>query len=112
MKRFLLGMIVMAAIGAFATKPGPDAAQEELQRQVQLAVVNEGFDGKSGLDAAALVLCRVDPKACADLLISGIDVRYEDRYLYARVDLDGFDMTARCYGLFTRFYCPNGLQRA
>lgn len=110
MIRFLLGMVAAAVIAAFFTKPGPEAAQEELRRQVQVAVIEEGLDGKSGLDAAALLMCRVDPKACAELLISGIDVTYEDRHLYARIDLKGFDMQATCYGAFTRFFCPGGLQ--
>lgn len=112
MFRFLLGMIAMALIAAFFTKPGPEAAQDELRRQVQLAVANEGLDGKSGLDAAALLLCRADPRACTDFLVSGIDLAYEDRFLYARIDLEGFDLTATCYGLYTRFWCPDGLRPA
>lgn len=111
MFRFILGMIAMALIAAFATKPGPEAAQDALRQQIQLAVANEGLDGKSGLDTAALLLCRADPSACTDLLMSGIDVTYEDRHLYARVDLDGYKMTATCYGLYTRFFCPGGLVR-
>jgi hypothetical protein len=111
MFRFLLGMIVMVAIAAFATKPGPEAAQDELRRQVQLTVTSEKLDGKSGLDAAALLLCRADPTGCTDLVVSGIDLTYEDRYLYARIDIDGFNLRATCYGMFTRFYCPGGLQR-
>lgn len=112
MFRFLLGMILLALIAAYLTKPGPEAAGDELRRQVQLAIANEELDGKSGLDTAALLLCRVDTRACTDLLISGIDLTYEDRALYARIDLDGYDMTATCYGLFTRFWCPDGLTPA
>lgn len=111
MLRFLLGMIAMAAIGAYATSPGPEAAQTELRQQVQLAVAGEKLDGKSGLDTAALLLCRVDPSACADLLVSQIDMTYENRHLYARVDLKGYNMSATCYGLYTKFFCPGGLQR-
>ncbi|MBW4981582.1 hypothetical protein KZZ07_03415 [Mameliella sp. CS4] len=111
MYRFLLGMIVMALIGAYLTKPGPEAAEAELRRQVQLTVANEELDGKSGLDAAALLLCRADNRACTDLLMSGIDLTYEDRYLYARIDIKGYKMTATCYGLYTRFFCPGGLSR-
>jgi len=109
--RFLFGMMAMALIAAFITKPGPNAAADELRRQVQLAVASETLDGKSGLDAAALMLCRVDPKACTDLLISGIEMTYEDRYLYARIDLSGFDLSATCYGAYTQFHCPGGLTR-
>ena len=111
MFRFLLGMIVMALIAAFITKPGPEAAQDALRDQIQLAVANEKFDNKSGLDTAALLLCRADPSACTEFLMSGIDVEYEDRHLYARVDLDGYKMTATCYGAFTKFFCPGGLVR-
>jgi hypothetical protein len=111
MFRFLLGMIAMAAIGAFLTKPGHESAQEELRRQVQLAVSSEQLDGKSGLDTAALLLCRADPVLCTDLVVSGIDLTYEDRHLYARIDLDGFNLGATCYGMYTRFFCPGELQR-
>ncbi|MBV7396012.1 hypothetical protein [Mameliella sediminis] len=111
MFRFLFGMLAMALIAAFVTKPGPEAAEAELRQQLQLAIVNEGLDGKSGLDAAALLLCRTDPRACGDLLMQGIDLTYDDRYLYARVDVKGYKMTATCYGLYTRFFCPGGLVR-
>ncbi|WP_323766693.1 hypothetical protein [Antarctobacter sp.] len=111
MFRFVLGMIAMALIAAFITKPGPEAAQDALRDQIQLAVANEKLDNRSGLDAAALLLCRVDPAACTDLLVSGIEMTYEDRHLYARVDLNGYKMTATCYGAYTQFFCPGGLVR-
>ncbi|KUF09321.1 hypothetical protein [Pseudoponticoccus marisrubri] len=110
MWKFLAGMIVMAGLGALVTKPSVEAAEAELQRQVTQAVANERLQEAQALDAALLLACRLDPQTCYSVLRSGITLSYEDRLLYARVDLDGFGLTATCYGLYTRFLCPGGLQ--
>ncbi len=47
---------------------------------------------------------------CAGLLRAGIDLRYEDRKLYAAVQATGFGRTATCYAAFTRVFCPGGLK--
>ncbi|MBO9465427.1 hypothetical protein J7443_09320 [Tropicibacter sp. R15_0] len=111
MYKFLAGMIFMAALAAFFTKPGPDAAEAELKSQLMTAISTQKLGEQDGLNAAALLACRLDPNSCYDLLRSGIDLTYEDRYLYAKLDLDGFERQASCYGLYTKFYCPGGLQK-
>lgn len=109
MYKFLAGMIVMAAIGAFVTKPSKEAVYEELASQLRSTLSQQQLHEAQGVEAAALLACRLSPTSCVDLLISGLDVVYEDRYVYAKVDVDGFGMRAACYGVFDRFFCPDGL---
>ncbi|WP_299920805.1 hypothetical protein [uncultured Pelagimonas sp.] len=109
MYKFLAGMIVMAAIGAFLSKPTQDDAYEEIAHLTRATLEQQQLHEAQGVRAAALLACRLSPQSCVELLMSGLDLNYEDRILYAKIDLDGFGMEAKCYGAFSKFYCPNGL---
>jgi hypothetical protein len=109
MFKFLSGMLVMAAIVAWLTNPGMDEAEAELKRQVFAALESQSMGSGSGLDAAALLACRVSPEACYDLVRTGIDITHDNRYIYSRFDLTGFGREAKCYAIFTKFFCPGGM---
>jgi hypothetical protein len=111
MFKFLFGMIAMAAIVAYATNPTKDDAEEEMRNQLMRALITEDLKGKNAGETAALLGCRLDPDTCFEFVRSGIDMTFEDRYLYSKLELEGFDRKASCYGLFTRFVCPGGLQK-
>lgn len=111
MYKFLAGMIVMATIAAFASRPSLDDTNAEIRAQLAKSLTEIRLNSLQGLDAAALLACRVDPNTCIKLIASGFDVQYENRHLYAKIDVSGFDMQARCYGVYTRFFCPGGLTR-
>lgn len=109
--KFLIVVAVLAAAAAFVMKPGPDDAEAHL-RSVMLGELERAEAG-GNLDPAQMLLlasCKAEPNACYDIARQMIDMRYEDRTLYARVDLKGFDKTATCYGAFGRFFCPGGLK--
>ncbi len=109
MFKFLLGMLTMAAIGAWLTNPSMEDAEAELKRQVIAAVDSQSLGTGSGLDAAALLACRVDRDGCYSLVRTGIDITRDNRQLYSRFDLEGFGRSATCYGLYTGFWCPRGM---
>ncbi|MGH1415265.1 MAG: hypothetical protein ACRBB0_17375 [Pelagimonas sp.] len=109
MYKFLAGMLVMAALGAYFTKPTKDDAYEEIAHLTRVNLEQQKLHEAQGVRAAALLACRLSPQSCIELLISGLDLDYQDRHLYAKIDLEGFGMSANCYGLYTKFYCPNGL---
>lgn len=109
MFKFVLGMLTMAAIFAWFTNPSMEDAEAELKRQLLTAVESQSLGSGSGLDAAALLACRVDTNTCYDLVRTGIDVTHDDRVLYGRFDIEGFGRKAVCYGLFTTFLCPDGM---
>lgn len=109
MFKFLLGMLTMAAIGAWATNPGLEDAETELKRQVLSALDSQSLGSGSGLDAAAVLACRVNRETCFDLVRTGIDITLDDRQLYSRYDIAGFGRSAVCYGLYTTFWCPGGM---
>lgn len=112
MLKFLSGMIVMAALGAWLTNPSRQDAEAEMRAQLMTALASERLDGKTAAETAALLGCRINPAACFDLVRAGVELTYEDRHLYSRLDLEGFGRKAKCYGLFTRFICPGGLQES
>lgn len=109
MFKFVSGMLVMAAIVAWITNPGMEEAEAELKRQVFDALESQSMGSGSGLDAAALLACRVSPEACYDLVRTGIDITHDDRIVYSRFDITGFGREARCYGIYTTFVCPGGM---
>lgn len=109
MFKFLAGMLAMALIVALVTNPNMEDAEAELKKQVFAALEGQSLGSGSGLDAAALLACRVSPDACFDLVRTGIDITRDDRFVYSRFDLDGFGRKAKCYGMFATFYCPGGM---
>jgi hypothetical protein len=102
-------MLVMAAIVAWLTNPAMEAAEAELKRQVLRALDTQTMGSGAGLDAAALLACRMSPEACYDLVRTGIDITRQNRLLYSRFDLSGFGRTATCYAAFGAFACPGGM---
>lgn len=111
MFKFLAGMIVMAAVAAYASNPSEQDAEAEMRAQLMTALANEQIEGKTGAETAALLGCRLSPDTCYEFIRSGVEMTYEDRTLYSRLDLQGFDHSATCYGLYTRFFCPGGLKK-
>ncbi len=110
MVKFLLGMLTMAAIGAYLTNPSAADAESALRKELLDAISEERIKGKTAAESAALLGCRLDPGTCFDLLRSMVDLKIEDRHLYSRLDLDGLGHRATCYGLFTQFVCPGGFE--
>lgn len=110
MYKFLAGMTFMAAIAAFLTNPDLDDAEKTLKAQVMESIATKELGEQDGLNTAAILACRVDPNGCYSLLRSGIDMTFENKYLYAKLDLKGFNRTASCFGMYDRFFCPGGLQ--
>ncbi|MDA7426513.1 hypothetical protein [Thalassococcus lentus] len=111
MFKFLFGMATMAALAAYVTNPTQEDAEAEMRVQLMTALANEDLKGKNGAETAALLGCRLNPDTCYDLLRSGIEMTFEDRHLYSKLELEGFERSANCYGLYTRFICPGGLKK-
>lgn len=107
----LLAVIVAAA--AFFTRPGPDDVETALRTELYQRILTADLDeGREMLGNAAIIACRIEPSACYELLRQGLDVAYENRWLYARVRVEGFGRRASCWGAFLRFWCPGGFVRA
>jgi hypothetical protein len=110
MYKFLAGMTFMAAVAAFFTNPDLDDAEKTLKAELMEIVAAQELGKQDGLNAAALLACRVDPNSCYDLLRSGINMTFENNHLYAKLQLEGFNRSASCFGMYDRFFCPGGLQ--
>jgi hypothetical protein len=111
--KWLIVIAAVLAVAAFLTRPGPEDAERALREALyQRLFTTEIEAGREMLGNAAIIACRIEPAACYDVLRKGLDVTYEDRLLYARVTVEGFGRRASCWGAFTRFVCPGGLERA
>lgn len=109
--RYLVLLLILAAGGAYVTKPDEADAEAVLRDQVMIAVARQELgEGRGPTEALALAACKLRPNDCYELLRSGLDVTYTDKTLYLQVDVAGFDRQARCYGVFTRFVCPGGFK--
>lgn len=110
MFRILFSLALLAVVVAFATKPDPDQVEQLFREKVQSAIATQNT-AKTINPAAktALALCKLDANACFQLIRAGTDLKYSDKWLYARIDLAGFGKTATCYGLFTRLMCTGDI---
>lgn len=112
MFRFLFFVIVVAAGAAYLTKP-TQADAENLMREQALALVAKeevGGDRSTG-ENLALTLCKLKPNDCYELVRSGIETQVTDRTFFIEIALQGFERKVTCYGAFTTFVCPGGVQR-
>lgn len=108
---FLILLMLAAAGAAYLTKPGAVEAELALREQVMQAVaMQELGEGQTAAQGLALAACKLRPTDCYDLLRSGIEMQVTDRTLFTRVEMQGFERQAVCYGAFTRFVCPGGLK--
>lgn len=112
MFRLLLVIIVLGGLAAFLTRPTEAEIRGKARAIVQDSIEQGAFDDVSDPALALLVAgCRADAAACADVLVRAIDITYDDRRLYAHVDVRGFGRSATCYAAFTKLFCPDGLVR-
>jgi len=108
---FLIIVLGLAAGAAFMTKPSAADAEAALREQITLAVAKQDLgEGRSTGENLALAACKLRPSDCYDLLRSGMDVIVTDQTFFTKVELDGFNRRATCYGAFTKFVCPGGLK--
>ncbi len=109
MPRLIVGLLVVLAVAGFLTRPGADEVEAELREGLYQRLFTTEIDaGRDMLGNAAIIACRLDPATCFDVLRQGLEVRYEDRWLYAKVEVEGFRRRAECWGAFGQFWCPGG----
>lgn len=109
--KFILVVGILGAGAAYLTKPSPADAEAVLRDEVMQAVAKRELgNGRGTAENLALAACKLRPNDCYDLLRSGLDVSFEDKTLFLRVDVAGFERQATCYGAFTTFFCPGGLK--
>ncbi|MGR3796447.1 hypothetical protein [Vannielia sp. SX4] len=103
---WLIALLAIAALVAAFTKPSQAAVEAELKALFlqRLASTNPS-DQENGGAFALTMMCKADHDACYEIVRAGLDVSYDDRTLYAAIDVSGFGESIRCYGAFTRFFC-------
>ena len=101
MMKVIFGVVVFVALAAAFTKPTPQHVEAILKEQTLQAVHNTEVDlTDMGVDGAMVTLCKLQPNGCWDVLRQLTEITHEDRYVYARVGIDGPGEPRVCNGLF------------
>ncbi|MCO6383901.1 MAG: hypothetical protein JXQ91_12275 [Vannielia sp.] len=107
---WLIAILAIAGLAAAFTKPSEADVEAELKALFlqRLASTNPSAQQDGGAFALTL-MCKADQDACYEIVRAGLDVNYDDRTLYAAIDVSGFGEDIRCYGAFTRFFCDGDI---
>ena len=109
---FLVVVLAVLAGVAYVTKPTEAEAEAILREELMTAVaMKELGEGRSTGENLALAACKLSLNDCYDLLRTGIETTFDDKGLFVRFDIAGFEREATCYGAFTRYFCPGGLKK-
>ncbi|MCF6444302.1 hypothetical protein [Nereida sp. MMG025] len=110
-RTFILLAVIAGGLG-YLTKPSEADVDAKISETIAQAIASGDVDAARD-PALALVLltCKSNQSTCAQILKSGIETRVDDRLVYTSVDVQGFGHRATCYGAFTQFFCPGGLQK-
>ncbi|WP_377508855.1 hypothetical protein [Octadecabacter sp. R77987] len=111
MKKLLFVLVLLAAVSAYFTRPGPDGIEAQINTMLQSAINDGQLEDLNDPGAVVLLaLCKSDVPACAQMLRQGMDVTLSDQKLFTTVRATGFGKSVTCYGAYTRLFCPGGLR--
>ena len=105
--RFLVGVVIVVAIAAFATRPDAQALDAkivgDLQVEASNLAVGAGDDLVSGV---AKLTCSLSPAECARLIRAARTLEVSELYLARRARVTfGEDPALTCVGAFTQWTC-------
>ncbi|MGQ0567132.1 MAG: hypothetical protein ACT4OK_18985 [Gemmobacter sp.] len=104
--RFLVVLLVVVALAAIVTRPGPAAFDAMLDRVIRDRVANTDIGtGGEALPTLALAACKLRPTDCVALVREALEVRIDEGLFVTRVSVEGLGRTMTCRGAFTRFFC-------
>lgn len=106
----LAAIVVLVALAAAVTRPGPAAFDAMLDQAIRTRVANTDLQaGGDALPTLALAACKLRPSDCVAVVRQALDVRFEERAFTTRVTVEGFRRSTTCTGAFGRFFCRGGL---
>lgn len=107
--RLILWTILLAlllGVVAWATRPGLPAFDAMLRKAIETKIATTDIDaGGDALATVALIGCKLKPSGCFEVVRQGLDVVEEDRTLFTRFHVTGFEREVTCTGAFTRIWC-------
>lgn len=105
--KFILVVLVILAVAAFATNPSRADVEAEIEARLLSEI--DAFDPASQNDPVLQLIsgaCQLGRNACAGFIRSLMDVQYEDRILYSAITVTfGNDVAKSCVGVLTRVLC-------
>lgn len=108
--KWLVILIAVGAVAAWATRPGIDdfdaLLKAELERRI--ATSDIGTEGDA-VATIALIGCKLRPSDCFELVRETLDVKVEDKTFFTRFVVKGLGHEANCTGAFTRIWCSESV---
>jgi len=106
----ILGVLVGGA--GYLSKPSAADVDAKIAQTITSEIIDGKVDASNDPAVALLLLtCKGNVTTCTQIVQSGIKTTVEDRVVYTAVNVEGFGHRASCYGAFTKFVCPGGLQK-
>jgi hypothetical protein len=106
----LAAIIILVALAAAVTRPGPAEFDAMLDEVIRTRVANADLEaGGDALPTLALAACKLRPTDCVAVVRQALDVRFDERAFTTRVTVEGFRRSTTCTGAFGRFFCDRPL---
>lgn len=104
--KYIIYTLILATLIAVFTKPTEDGVRAILKDQTLTAIQETDVNmSDMGIDGALVGLCKLQPNACWDALSAVTKLSYDDRYIYARVGIQGLGDPRTCYAAFRSLIC-------
>lgn len=102
----LAALVVLVALAAAVTRPGPAEFDAMLDEAIRARVANTDLEaGGDALPTLALAACKLRPSDCAAVVRQALDIRVDERAFTTHVTVEGFRRSTTCTGAFGRFFC-------
>lgn len=108
--RYLAIALILLAVAAALTRPGPAEFDAMLEAAIRDRVANTDISAEGEpFGTVALAACKLRPSDCVRLVRQSLEVRFERRLLFTRATVEGFGRSVTCRGAFGRFVCDRPL---
>lgn len=106
----LAAIVVLIALAAAVTRPGPAEFDAMLDQAIRARVASTDLEaGGDTLPTLALAACKLRPSDCVAVVRQALDIRVDERAFTTRVTVQGFRRSTTCTGVFGRFFCERPL---
>jgi hypothetical protein len=112
MRLFLIlaALVVLVALAAAVTRPGPAEFDAMLDEAIRTRVANADLEARGdALPTLALAACKLRPSDCVAVVRQALDIHFDEGAFTTRVTVEGFRRSTTCTGAFGRFFCERPL---
>jgi len=104
--KFLALALITVLVYFYVSKPSREDVEEYVHAVAMSQLQAKDLEPSATvLENAALMGCRLKPDSCYEVLRKLIDIKYEDKSLYAKITISGIGPTNHCYAVANRVFC-------